>query len=1228
MDFLYINTIINEAYYDLPSLRPFPDGVSRAVHAATNDSFLDSDRVDSCYSLFTVRSEYDPNATPILVFSKSAKQTSSASVGRYVQSVGWQWDENLLRAGLNSPLEAGFYSEAEVQQMAISRQPIQVPERIPTTLTPMEVHPDPRALQAIMTGIILRWVKGTDPVRISVPRDVDYNSYVFGAIRAIYDRLPLAMRMQAGFCSFAAGLRNIPKNIYICFVPEEQADNQVIPLDCSNLIAVEKALIRGTQRPKWDKFLAYLSTVEPENMPKFLACVNRDAEGGISGMDLGRRLYKMDPKVYLPFGDALILRDLDGTVDEMLPEWNRYLEHPEKFPKSMQGVVTRRVGEQAQPEKICRWLLSDTPEEMLERTKSLMTLCTAYEALCEPVWNGLVSGLRGLDVSFAEIHRLVKAERSLAPIVNDDRMDALLEGQLRLDFEALQAQPVDTLEAADTCRQTAAALERKATAENRTKLLTGIREYMTGLRGIRQHLQLEGHDVSLKKLMAAPIQTAAEADNLLAQTESLSRLVSAEPESEGKQELLDRIAGFMVQLRQQKLQAMSAEMEHIRSLPQTGMTQIAAAMEQMTALRGRIAAEPDCDERKALLEKAEAYFVQANAQKLQILSSELKALCSLSQSTIPEMNIALNRAAVLFGRLNNEPESEGKQKLTGELRQFANEAYERKTSALMAELEAIRILPRGSIPEVDANIEKVAILEKRALQELNLDTNGRKQLLGNIAEFRQTLEGEKAQVLRHELDEIRTMPLESIPQIDEAVAAAQKLQDRANRVLEGEAARSLIDEIGQYITDANNQKIDTDLYYNEILEKLQQAPSYYAAVNVLRGYEKDPQFKSLKEDKRQSLADYVKTGRRAGSFAEYEAAFQSHFGGPLTVPTLNALNRKSPEDCALVLEDLAAFRQVQYQLPVRQPARAILAELQAVHAKANALLGENAEVQILMDGVPQPEKLVVDTLMLQGIEQNKELFDSFCRRGLYDGTDLLQKVSQMQQSGAKMRWLFPFLMGGAFSNTGREQYLAALEMMIANTENKVRACEILNEERGKLSYADPAADAALAALWERHKPAPQPVVERIYVEPKVVGIGPGSEMPEEFIPKTRKGPKLTLILGIVAAALLLIGGAVAAILLLGGKDEEKPLPLTPETTQASESTEASSEPETTAAETVTEPETTEARNAAEPDSDEDPEYTEADSNENPDFTEAETGETQPDADDEDEAAGNSPDKLG
>lgn len=408
MDYLYINSIIHEVYRDIPCGCSFPAAIRQKMQRySANDDFLQSG-IDNNLSCFTLRAD-DARSAPVLVLMNAARQQSSKSVGRYTQCMGWVWNSSLLHDGYDAVLNTGFYSEEEILNAAAAQTPVPFPSKS-TPFAYMDIQIAPNTVRAVLTALILRWTKGDAILRIAVPREVDYNSYVLSAVRKLYSYMPYALRMQAGFTSYLSNPAKDLPQISIGFIPEAQADNNTMFLNGSSVAVINKLLQEGTHRNSLDTFLAHLCRLDEADRKEYLALVNREVEQNADQTDDGRKLSKVTAKDYAILGECLELENMTGPLEEKVPIWRQFFKNSHKYPPTFRERVEKKIGDGLDPQAFadyyCR-LCTHDPDQIFSEYKTMAGFCAKYPILKDRLWDAFLSQMRQSGAPYQRIQELV-----------------------------------------------------------------------------------------------------------------------------------------------------------------------------------------------------------------------------------------------------------------------------------------------------------------------------------------------------------------------------------------------------------------------------------------------------------------------------------------------------------------------------------------------------------------------------------------------------------------------------------------------------------------------------------------------------------------------------------------------------------------------------------------------------------------------------------------------------
>lgn len=442
MDYLYINAIVQEIYKDLPCGRGFPGAYSKRLHSALYGlDCLTNPNISNVLSGYTVCPGDKP---PVIVMANVQKHLNSASVGRFTQCIGWSWNSDLLMNRLDEVLTAKFYSESEISEIALAEESFQLPNACREDLQMVDIPMSEREKKAVLTTIMLRWIRYDSPLRIAVPADVDYNSYVISAVRRIYELLPLTLRAVAGFCSYMPVTRDTPECISIIFVPESMADARTLSLSGATP-AVCEALCRSTDNTGLDAFIEYVASIEDEDRQRFFEELLQDVEE--SGDSVGDSSFSS--RAYAKVGTALDLLKLSGTLEEKLPQWNtRFFEKREKFTAAMQKRICDQIRESLDLEELARIVQDqcrNAPDDVVKIMRSYRDVSELNSELPDKLWNIFLTFLSESKTK-AQIWDLVNENgEALSFILNEERKNALFCQNMEERLQTLREMPAETM---------------------------------------------------------------------------------------------------------------------------------------------------------------------------------------------------------------------------------------------------------------------------------------------------------------------------------------------------------------------------------------------------------------------------------------------------------------------------------------------------------------------------------------------------------------------------------------------------------------------------------------------------------------------------------------------------------------------------------------------------------------------------------------------------------------
>lgn len=547
MDYLYINAIVKEVYKDLPCGCSFPADYSKILYSTiSNQDCLSNPRITNVLSGFTMRTK---NQTPVIVLSNVQKHTNSASVGRFIQCIGWTWNSDLMMQKLDEVLTVDFYSESEINETALRNGIFPLPKNRHSELQELPVSMSEQVKRAVLTTIMLRWLRFDAPLRIAVPANVDYNSYVVSAVRQIYDLLPVSLRARAGFCSYLPSNKDVPESIYIGFVPEDMADARTLSLDGSSPAACAK-LSSGTDNSALDMLIRYIAFLSDENRQGFFAEILQELED--SGSSEG--ITSVSVNAFQNLGVALELMTLTGSLEELMPQWEkRFFEKRSNFTPTMQKRIGEQIKRSVENEEfygIFRNRCQKSSSEALDVLLSYRNYCDLSPALADKLWEITVTQLAENRTNTQILNLVNHRSEELAFVLDDTKQDQLFCRSIEERLQASQAKPADDLESVKQRIGEAKKLRDEVNSvpetEGTAALLEKIKQYGKGMNAKHGQLNNQRLKAEFEQVKQLPAETVADCQEAISSaTELLGEIDRIKNPSEEDQQLRDAVNGFI-----------------------------------------------------------------------------------------------------------------------------------------------------------------------------------------------------------------------------------------------------------------------------------------------------------------------------------------------------------------------------------------------------------------------------------------------------------------------------------------------------------------------------------------------------------------------------------------------------------------------------------------------------------------------------------------------------------
>lgn len=650
MDYLYINAIVKEVYKDLPCGCPFPAEYRRNLHSVlSGQDCLSNPEFPEVYSFFTLRAK---DQMPVLVLGKVQKHTNSASVGRLTQGLGWAVDGKLLLNNLEEMLGADFYSEDEINETALRGDKFVLPKDRRCGLQEIPMTFSAEVKKAILTTVLLRWIRYEDPLRIAVPKNVDYRSYVFSAMKQIYSLFPVSLRARIGFCSYLPSAKNVTDCIGIGFIPEAMADSVTLCLDGSSRAACA-ALSSGTQNQAQDELIEYLACASDEERRIFLEEFYTEVET--------KDIFEITIRDYRAMGTMVGLRklaDSRNSQEEQIVQWNKRFFNSKdyeggKLNPEMKRKLLKQFRETIRPEAFCAWFTRECGNgTVFDALDSAEKYYADNQPLADALWETAVAQLTERKVSYKDIYtRAARRQKELPFVITENGLNALFCKSVEEQFAALSAQSAPTLAVLENLKTKADQLlqytEVRMIPET-PRLQSGIREYMLQLDSRRDVLILRDYEAAFARLKDRPADNMEQTRNLIAEIRSLRESV-AEKKIGGAEALLEEI-GLQEQALEKKYNALvhrqlAAAFEQLKSKPAETVAQINAVLAPAAKLLSEIEKAAKIPENEALYKEVKA-FITAKEEAVNSSDAQFQKIAGIFRSTSDyfQLLLALDKA--------------------------------------------------------------------------------------------------------------------------------------------------------------------------------------------------------------------------------------------------------------------------------------------------------------------------------------------------------------------------------------------------------------------------------------------------------------------------------------------------------------------------------------------------------------------------------------------------------
>lgn len=215
---------IGERYQDLPST-DIPREWDAVIPDCVNGILAHRDQnPPRNHSLLWVRN----GKRDMLLRAMAVQSSISVSRTYYHQKYLLDVTPGQLLDQFDDLLRIGFYSDEAFNRAAVSA--FDRPQGYAWSGDGLELNIPTNTLKAVLFGMFFRWYRKRSPVVVAVPENVDYDTYTYAAVKAIYSRLPAGLRCLMGFMTYADPA-SISNHIALVFVPAQYHYSSAILLD-------------------------------------------------------------------------------------------------------------------------------------------------------------------------------------------------------------------------------------------------------------------------------------------------------------------------------------------------------------------------------------------------------------------------------------------------------------------------------------------------------------------------------------------------------------------------------------------------------------------------------------------------------------------------------------------------------------------------------------------------------------------------------------------------------------------------------------------------------------------------------------------------------------------------------------------------------------------------------------------------------------------------------------
>ena len=396
-----------------------------------------------------------------LMYSLCRRKENASAESYFVHKLLFPSDEVDLLNGFGELLQKPFCTEGEFDRIAANQKVDKYTSRLAGA---SGIVIRPKVLRAVLYGIVGRWRDGSVSVRIGVPSGVDYDGYCGTVINTIFQYLPVGIRAQAGFMTYAA-INDALTDVAIFFLPGEGRDD-VVRLD-EEENAASQALLKTELPPVLKEMIDKLTSDSQEDREAYLRSIYEGIEAAEEDIGMIKSRHYEDYLQVLALDTDMNDR---ASFDNLRDAFRSFDSSAKKVQTMLDRILKKRVDEKILDEHLLK-----VPKMMNELPDYVMGV-EAYAPM-----------LRYSEKLTAYVRKKLTAQFKASVAAQGDRLIGL--NALRVLLEEMTKSPGYFLNK-DTLEQMRGTLEQARQAPLDARIKELVQNAQGEMKKLREELDL------------------------------------------------------------------------------------------------------------------------------------------------------------------------------------------------------------------------------------------------------------------------------------------------------------------------------------------------------------------------------------------------------------------------------------------------------------------------------------------------------------------------------------------------------------------------------------------------------------------------------------------------------------------------------------------------------------------------------------------------------------------